>query len=54
MEANPALDLEGIDGKAQDLTVPMYAAYGVEGLSASIQMGKKGELANLDFKKYDV
>ncbi|OPX27203.1 MAG: hypothetical protein B1H07_02290 [Campylobacteraceae bacterium 4484_166] len=41
------VDAEGISGKAQDLTVPMYQAYGVAGLSASIGMGKKGEIGTM-------
>ncbi len=41
------VDGEGIEGKAQDLTVPMYQAYGVAGLSASIGAGKKGEIGEM-------
>ena len=40
-------DAEGIDGKAQNLTVPMYASYGIAGLSASIQYGKKGDIGQM-------
>ncbi len=35
---------EGIDGKAQDLTVPMYKAYGVDGIAYSVQEGKEGAI----------
>jgi len=38
---------EGINGKAQDLTVEMYKSFGVEGLSASIGFGKKGEIGTM-------
>jgi cytochrome c oxidase cbb3-type subunit 3 len=38
---------DGIDGKAQDLTNPMYKSYGVEGLSASISFGKTGEIGTM-------
>lgn len=38
---------DGIDGKAQDLTVEMYKSFGVEGLSASISFGKKGEIGTM-------
>jgi cytochrome c oxidase cbb3-type subunit 3 len=38
---------EGIDGKAQDLTAEMYKSFGVEGLSASIGFGKKGEIGTM-------
>ncbi|RLA75241.1 MAG: cytochrome C oxidase subunit III [Epsilonproteobacteria bacterium] len=41
------VDAEGIAGKAQDLTVPMYQAYGVAGLGASIGAGKKGEIGEM-------
>ncbi|VAY87996.1 Cytochrome c oxidase subunit CcoP [hydrothermal vent metagenome] len=40
-------DAEGINGKAQDLTVPMYASYGIAGLSYPIEYGKKGTIGTM-------
>jgi cytochrome c oxidase cbb3-type subunit 3 len=41
------VDGEGINGKAQDLTVPMYASYGIEGIGASVSYGKKGDIGTM-------
>ncbi len=38
------LTADGMDGKAQNLTDPMYQFYGVEGIEAAIRAGKKGEI----------
>ena len=41
------VDGEGIDGKAQDLTDAMYAAFPVEGLEYSINAGKKASIGTM-------
>jgi cytochrome c oxidase cbb3-type subunit 3 len=38
---------DGMGGKAQDLTDPMYASYGVEGIVAAVQFGKQGQIGTM-------
>ncbi|NKQ41902.1 MAG: cytochrome C oxidase subunit III [Sulfurovum sp.] len=41
------INADGMDGKAQDLTVPIYKGYGIEGLSAAIKYGKTAEIGTM-------
>ena len=41
------VDAEGIDGKAQDLTVEMYKYFGVDGIAYSVAEGKKGAIGQM-------
>jgi cytochrome c oxidase cbb3-type subunit 3 len=41
------LTADGMDGKAQNLTDPMYQYYGVEGIEAAIRAGKKGMIGEM-------